>query len=39
MSLGRGASVIEPDGLTIAPIHVEPVVVSTLPVSAPIVDK
>jgi hypothetical protein len=39
MRLDGGASVIEPDGLTIAPIHIEPVVVSTLPVSAPIVDK
>jgi hypothetical protein len=39
MSLDGGASVVEPDALTIAPIHIEPVVVSTLPVSAPIVDK
>jgi hypothetical protein len=36
MRLDGGASVIEPDGLTIAPIHIEPVVVSTLPVAAPI---
>jgi hypothetical protein len=39
MSLDGGASVIGPDGLAIAPIHIEPVVVSALPVFAPIVDK
>jgi hypothetical protein len=39
MSLHGGGSVAEPDGLTIAPIQIEPVVVSTLPLSAPIVDK
>jgi hypothetical protein len=39
MSLHAGGSVTEPEGLTIAPIQIEPVVVSALPLSAPIMDK